>query len=203
LDKAVASQDTPHNLRISYVYELPVGKGKPLLSNMHPVLNAFIGNWKVSAIHTYVSGTPLVFSCSQNFFGAGQNARCSYAPGVADGSVPLINPAWSSDKSAAFNVPQINKAAIVLPPNMTFGDTPRRISYFRTPWTIQEDLAMLKDFRITEKVNLEMRASASNAFNRALLAAPNTTQNSSTFGFITTAQGNAPRNIQLGARLSF
>ena len=27
-DKAVASQDTPHNLRISYVYELPIGRGR-------------------------------------------------------------------------------------------------------------------------------------------------------------------------------
>ena len=25
LDKAVASQDTPHNLRVSYIYDLPVG----------------------------------------------------------------------------------------------------------------------------------------------------------------------------------
>src|SRR5207245_10439258 len=106
-------------------------------------------------------------------------------------------------RSKAFSVPEINKAAIVLPPNMTYGDTPRRISYLRGPWTIQEDLALLKDFRVTEKVNLEMRASAQNALNRALLAAPDTTQSSSTFGFITTAQANTPRTIQLGARISF
>jgi hypothetical protein len=199
----VASQDTPHNLRISYVYELPVGRGKAFLPNMHPVLNAVIGNWKVSGIHTYVSGTPLNVVCGQNFFGAGQNARCSFAPGVSDGSVPIINPAWSSDRSVAFNVPQINKAAFVLPPNMVYGDTPRRMSYLRTPWTVNEDLAILKDFRIKEKMNFELRASASNALNRVVLAAPILTQNSSTFGFITTAQSNSPRNVQLGARFSF
>lgn len=203
LDKAVSREDTPHNLRISYVYELPVGRGKAFLPNMPTAINAVVGNWKVSGIHTYVAGTPLQFPCSQNFFGAGQNARCSYAPGVADGTIPIINPDWSKDKSKAFSVPQINKAAIILPPNMAYGDTPRRIDYLRSPWTIQEDLALLKEFRVTEKVNLEMRASAQNALNRALLAAPNTTQNSSTFGFITTAQGNSPRNIQLGARISF
>ena len=68
---------------------------------------------------------------------------------------------------------------------------------------MQEDLALLKNFDITERVHLEVRASASNGSNRVVLAAPNTTQNSSTFGFITTAQSNAPRNIQLGARVSF
>lgn len=202
LDKAVASQDTPHNLRLSYVYELPIGKGKPLLGRMHPALNAVIGNWKLSAIHTYVSGTALMISCGQNFFGAGSSARCSFAPGAGD-TIPLINPASSSDRSVAFSVPQLNKAAFVLPPNMVYGDTPRRMSYLRTPWTVQEDIALLKNFDITERVHLELRASASNGLNRVVLAAANTTQNSSTFGFITTAQGNAPRNVQLGARVSF
>jgi hypothetical protein len=208
LDKAVASQDTPHNLRVTYVYELPFGRGKAFGANMHPVLNAALGNWRVSAIHTYVSGTPLVINCAQNFFGAGQNGRCSFAPGVAEGTVPLLNPAWSSDKDVAFSVPYLNTAAFILPPNMTYGNTPRRMSYLRTPWTINEDFALLKDFNLTEKVNFELRASASNVFNRATLPGPQTTQNNSAFGMITvqangTAQSNSPRNVQLGARISF
>lgn len=203
LDKAVASQDTPHNLRVSYVYELPIGRGKAFLRDMHPVLNAVIGNWRVSGIHTYVSGTPLVVNCNQNFFGAGNSARCSFAPGVAEGTVPLINPAWRSDKDIAFSVPYLNQAAFILPPNMTYGNTPRRMSYLRTPWTVNEDFAVIKDFNLTEKVNFEVRASASNVFNRATLAGPVTTQSNSMFGFITTAQGNSPRNVQMGARLSF
>ena len=203
LDKAVANQDTPHNLRVSYVYDLPFGKGRKWMTTAHPIAQGILGGWKVSAIHTYVSGTPLVVNCSQNFFGAGSNARCSFAPGVADGSVPLINPQWSSDKSVAFSVPYLNKAAFILPANMVYGDTPRRMSYLRTPWTINEDLAVLKDFKLSEKFNLELRASGSNAFNRALLAAPVTAQNNSAFGFINTPQGNGPRNVQLGARISF
>jgi hypothetical protein len=205
MDKAVASQDTPHNLRVSYVYELPIGKGKQLLGNMHPVLNAVIGNWKVSAIHTYVSGTPFVISCNQNFYGAGSAARCSFAPGVSTGSIPLINPTWSSDKSVAFAVPYLNPAAFVVPPNMVYGDTPRRMSYLRSPWTVQEDMSILKNFNVTEKVRLEVRGSAQNALNRALLAGPDTNMslNNVNRGKITTAQGNGPRNIQLGARISF
>ena len=62
---------------------------------------------------------------------------------------------------------------------------------------------MLKDFKLGERFNLEVRASGSNAFNRALLAAPVTAQNNSAFGFINTPQGNGPRNVQLGTRISF
>jgi len=207
LDKAVASQDTPHNLRASYVYDLPIGRGRRFLGTMPALLEAAIGNWKVSGIHTYVSGTPLWISCNQQLFGAGQNQRCSFAAGVSTGQIPLINPAWtwSHDNigtSALGRIPYLNPAAFVLPANMTYGDTPRQMSYLRTPWTVNEDIAILKIFNLTEKARMEIRASASNALNRVLFGGPNTTQNSADFGRIT-AQGNSPRNVQLGARFSF
>ncbi len=200
LDKAVASQDTPHNLRISYVYDLPFGKGKQFLAHANRAVDAVLGGWKVSAIHTYVAGTPLTIGCNQNFFGAGANARCSFAPGATTGQIPLLNPAWT--KENAFTVPYLNTAAFVLPPNMTYGDTGRRLSFLRTPWTIQEDVALIKNFAVSERVRFELRASASNVLNRVTFANPNTTQSSSQFGLFT-GQGNSPRNIQMGARLSF
>ena len=97
----------------------------------------------------------------------------------------------------------LNKSAIVLPANMAYGDTPRRMSYFRAPWSQSEQIALMKNFAVSEKVNLEMRASASNPLNRVTLAGFNTSQNSVSFGMITSPQGNSPRVIQLGARISF
>ena len=85
---------------------------------------------------------------------------------------------------------------------MTYGDTPRQMDYLRRPWTVNEDLAILKNFVIHEKGNLEVRASASNAPNRVVFGGPNTTQSSADFGRIT-GTGNSPRTVQLGARLSF
>src|SRR5215831_15862004 len=49
LDKAVAyNEDTPHNFRIGWTYDLPIGRGKAWLSNMPKVANAVFGNWKIS-----------------------------------------------------------------------------------------------------------------------------------------------------------
>ena len=79
---------------------------------------------------------------------------------------------------------------------------PLRLDYLRGPWTINEDVAILKTFG-GEKRHAEFRASASNALNRALLAAPDINITSPTFGKITQPQGNSPRNVQLGARVSF
>ncbi len=206
-DKAVASQDTPHNLRASFTYDLPFGRGKKYLSSLPRIVEGALGNWKVSGILTYVSGSPLAITCNQNLFGAGQNQRCNFAPGAGTGEIPLINPAWtwSHDNigtAALRRIPYLNPAAFAQPPNMSYGDTPRQMSYLRTPWSVNEDLALLKNFRITERLGLEFRASASNAFNRVVFGAPNTTFNSADFGRIV-GQGNGPRNVQLGARLAF
>ncbi|MCX6627974.1 MAG: carboxypeptidase regulatory-like domain-containing protein [Candidatus Solibacter sp.] len=208
LDKSVAyNEDTPHNIRIGYTYDLPVGKGKSLLNHMPTVLDGILGNWKVSGIHTYVSGTPLWISCGQNFFGAGSNARCNFAYGATTGAIPLINPdwTWSHDNigtTALGRIPYLNPKAFALPANMTYGDTPRQMSYLRRPWSVNEDLALLKNFSIREHANLEVRVSASNAPNRVLFGSPNTTQSSADFGRIT-GQGNSPRTVQFGARVSF
>ncbi|HET8549478.1 MAG TPA: TonB-dependent receptor [Bryobacteraceae bacterium] len=198
LEKAVGAEDTPHNLRLSYVYELPFGRGRKWLGGVHPIANAVLGNWRVSGIHTYVSGRPLRVTSGQNFFGAGQSARASFVPGQ-----PLINPAWSDDPAVAWSVPYLNRAAFRRPADMEYGDTPRRMDYLRGPGTVQEDFAILKNFHVTERNYFEIRAAARNALNRARLAGPNTNFDSVDFGRITSAQGNSPREIQFGLKFYF
>lgn len=43
--------------------DLPFGKGRPLLSNMHPLLNAILGGWSTGSMLQITSGT------RSNFFG--------------------------------------------------------------------------------------------------------------------------------------
>jgi len=193
-----------------------VGKGKKFLGGMHPAVNALLGNWKVSAIHTYVSGTALgPFSCGQNMYGAtgttpsvgatstsqAVGTRCSFAPG-AGVTIPLRNPSWSSDHAVAWSVPELNPAAFRVPNTFEYGNMPVKLDYLRGPWTVNEDLAILKSFG-GEKRRAEFRASASNAFNRVVLAPPDINLTSPTFGKITQPQGNSPRNIQLGLKFYF
>ena len=213
VEKSVSSQDTPHNLRMSYVYELPFGQGKKWLSSASKLTNLLVGNWRVSAIHTYVSGTPMTFRSSQLMYGAtgvepvtdggavaGTNStRASFAYPA----VPLLNPDWSPDPAKAWSVPYLNKAAFRRPNNMEYGDTPRYLSFLRGPWTVNEDFSLLKNFNIDEHRYLELRASGSNGLNRHWLPGPNTSIESSNFGMITQAQGNSPREIQFGLKFYF
>jgi hypothetical protein len=64
------------------------------------------------------------------------------------------------------------------------------------------DLSMIKDTAITERVKLQFRFEAFNAFNRPEFDPPNLSVTSSAFGKITT-QPNLPRGIQMALRLAW
>jgi hypothetical protein len=75
-EKSVDATDTPHSFVLSYVYELPVGKGRKLGSGMNGVVNAIAGGWQTSGALTLKEGFPLTIASSGNglnYFGAGQH----------------------------------------------------------------------------------------------------------------------------------
>src|SRR6185369_4241560 len=59
---------TPY-LTIAFVYDLPVGKRKAFGNRLPILVNAVVGNWRISAIQRYQSGAPLGIASSQNLFG--------------------------------------------------------------------------------------------------------------------------------------
>lgn len=196
-EKVVSGDNRPHIFTLGYVYELPIGKGKAFAASMNPILNGIIGNWTVSGVHRYQSGTSFgVGGCSQNMAGAGA-ARCAFVPGQT-----LTNPNWDpTNPSSSY----LNRAAFVQPANFTYGDLPATISQLRQPNQYGEDLAASKNFYFgkSEKNIIEFRASAFNVGNRHLLGGLVTGINNATFGTFTNPQSNLPRNLQFSLRVSF
>src|SRR5207237_1156809 len=64
--KSIASFDQTHQVKLAWVYELPFGRHKALLSN-GGVVAAVIGGWRISAIQTYASGLPTNLSSTVSF----------------------------------------------------------------------------------------------------------------------------------------
>ena len=62
-EKSLSYQDIPHTFVVSYVYELPVGKGKKFLDKGGAVDRA-LGGWQIGGVQRYQSGQPLTFSCA-------------------------------------------------------------------------------------------------------------------------------------------
>lgn len=196
-EKVVSGANRPHVYTMGYVYDLPFGKGKAFGGSLHPSVNGVLGNWSVSAVHRYQSGSPLgVGGCAQTLAGAGA-ARCNYVAGQ-----PLLNAGWDPTNPSS---PYLNRSAFVQPANFTYGNVPAVIPRLYQPNQLSEDVAASKNipFGRDEKNNIEIRASAFNVGNRHLLGGLNTNITNPTFGTFANPQSNLPRNLQFSVRVSF
>ena len=74
LDRSISVHDIPHSLAVTYLYELPLGKGRHFGGGMHPILDGIVGGWSVSGMFKMDSGFPLNFTAANNTnsFGGGQ-----------------------------------------------------------------------------------------------------------------------------------
>ncbi len=61
LEKRLTQYDVPQQLSIIGTYDLPFGKGRPLLSGINKYANAVIGGWTFSGVFMSHSGFPLNF----------------------------------------------------------------------------------------------------------------------------------------------
>jgi hypothetical protein len=93
-----------------------------------------------------------------------------------------------------------NPAAFTTPAAFTFGNVGRNTVYGPGRQTL--DLALQREFSVTEQVKFQVRAEAFNALNHANLGTPNRFVNTPQFGTITEA-ATPGREIQFGVRLSF
>lgn len=86
-EKSVSYQDIPHTFVLSYLYELPVGKGKKFL-NKGGVTDKILGGWQIGGVQRYQAGSPVLvnaFAPSTTF----NNGNIRYSRVAGE---PLINP---------------------------------------------------------------------------------------------------------------
>jgi hypothetical protein len=85
-EKALSYQDIPHTFVISYIYELPVGKGKKFL-NKGGAVDKALGGWQIGGVQRYQSGQPLAFGCATGIPNYDGCIRFNHVPGQ-----PLLSP---------------------------------------------------------------------------------------------------------------
>jgi hypothetical protein len=197
-ERSLSSFDIPHVLQFSYTYELPIGRGKLIGSNLHPVLNAIVGGWHTNGIWRFNSGRPidpmLWVSESLPTYGA-QRPNLIGRPKRAGGK--------DSDWIQQYFTSADGSAFFAQPAKYTLGTAPRTLGSVRNPGAANADLSMFKEFpmgKIREGMRLEYRLEAFNAFNHPQFCGPDTTFGSPTFGQIFYTC-NAPREVQMALKL--
>jgi len=183
-EKRVASDDRPLRFVLSGSYSFPFGKGRAI-SFHSAVLNKITGGWVLNSICTNQIGAPLSFGNNLLYYGGALNSNAH--PSNLD--LPIFD-------TTRFNTVSAQQLGSNI---ATFGS---RYGNVRQDGAANVDLSMLKDTPITERVKLQIRFEAFNAFNRPAFDGPNLSATSSAFGKITT-QPNLARSIQIGARLAW
>lgn len=167
LDWSVGNNDQEHVITMAGVYELPFGKGKPLLGNANRTVNNIVGGWSVSFVNEYESGAPVQFSactgainCTPLLYTAGYNR-----PNIQNNHFGVNWNNYYSDVAGG-GAPIINTSDFSLPGAWTIGNAGELYSSFRNPWYMEEDISLNKKLFFTERVSAELSMEYFNAFNR-------------------------------------
>src|SRR3989441_797509 len=178
--------------RFSGVWELPFGAGQHFLKGARGPLGQIINGWDLDWIFTQASGVPTgvpdaYFTCS------GQSIS---VPQPTFGQ-------WFNNNPACWQArPQWSRRVM-----------PDRVSWIRNPYVPNLDLALQKQFRLTEGSSLQFKGEAFNLTNTPIFPGPSTDiftpprqlANGSWIGLGTVpySQQNFPRNIQFSLKFIF
>jgi hypothetical protein len=182
-EKGPNTPDFRHRLTVSYVYELPYGKGKHFGSSANSAARAVLGDWQVSGVTTVRSGEAF-----DALLGSGDLTNTGSASPRPD---MIHNP-----KDFSFNVTEqrqtlgcsnpghqslncwFNQAAFVAPqlaPGQSsahlFGNVERAV--LRGPDLVNFDFSIYKTFQLGERFGLTFRTELFNIFNHPNFNLPN------------------------------
>ena len=188
----------------NFIWDLPFGEGKRFLSGQNAA-SRWLGGWQLNGIVTLQTGSP--YSVTAPNDGLTGPAHAVYANCVGD---PFAG-ATTDHNSYTTTGFLINPAAFATPAPGTFGTcAPRK---FHGPGIQLVDLSLFKQFKFTERWQLQFRAEFFNAFNHPNFANPNAFVTAGSFGMVSntiapilgTDSGGPgdPREIQLALKLYF
>ncbi len=194
-ERSLSEFDIPQLFGLSYVYELPVGHGKPLGSHLAPVVNTILGGWKTNGIWRFSTGQPLALSVS------GSTPLPTYGPQRPNLTGDLLRNTGSDWMQNYFS----NPGVVSVPAPYTLGSAPRTLSSVRSPGVSNANLSLFKAFeleRLRPGSQIEFRAEFFNAFNHPQFCGPNATVNSAMFGEVTSTCA-AAREVQMALKLQW
>jgi hypothetical protein len=190
----------------TFLYELPVGKGKTFLNSTNPVVARIVGGFVLSGVALFQSGPFMTVTLP----GSADPSGTGF-PGLA---ASLIGNGGRADAVVGTDPYQgqslnqwINPNAYSIPPNNIgrYGDS--LSGAVQGPSTKAVSISLLKRIAFTESTRLEIGAQVSNILNHPNYAPPsNLTLTVPGFGAIQSmqnAEGAGPRQIQLTGRFTF
>ena len=204
-EKAISPEDLPNLFVVSYLYELPFGKGR-MFFNKSSYASLLIGGWSIGGIQRYQEGQPLGFGCATGIPGFNNCIRFNQT------GQPIHTAARNGRHFNATTDTWYNPAAFADPNGAnlisagapySFGNKPQYQSNDRSFNYYNEDFSFIKRTAIKEGLSFQFRVEMFNAFNRVVFGNPDGNPfDGSNFGVVG-YQSNSPRQVQLTGRFEF
>jgi hypothetical protein len=192
-NRATAGYDRTQVFQMGYLYQLPIGQGKAFMNTSNKTANLILGGWKTGGIYYAMSGTPFNVTADGTRLAAPGNIQ------TADqiGEFTYLN---GKGTNTPYFAP-LGQFATPTPAGspIRFGTTGR--NRFRGPGRAGLDFNILKDFQITERLNVQFRGEAQNLTNTPQFGNPNANVDGANFGLVTSA--SAERQLRFGVRVAF
>jgi hypothetical protein len=150
-DRYTSTLDRPNALVWAASYELPFGKDKQLLQ--HGAMALVAGGWTLGGIFTHYSGIPFSITSSAT------SCNCPGNTQTANQVLPSVTTAGSG----LGGQPYFNPLAFTPVTTASFGNA--GFDTLRGPGSTNLDLNIFRSFRITERVQAQIRAEAFNISN--------------------------------------
>jgi len=180
-----------HRFVFSGVYELPFGKGKPLLSS--GLAGKIVGGWNLSAFYEIRSGAPFSVGSIVN------NCNCFSQGGQGADIAAGANWKRTGGDFDPGRDTWFNTSVFGFGQNYRFGTAGKGI--IESPNYSSLDASIARRVTVTERYAFELRGEFFNSLNRVSFNGPATAVGSPAFGRVTSA--GDPRRVQLGAKLYF
>jgi hypothetical protein len=194
--------DAPNRFSMTASYTIPG------LSQGHGFAGRVTSGWTASGVTILQSGRPFTVNTTAafqplrdangNITGLGPNSGDYNADGDNNDYPNVTSYSMLTGRKNYLNG-SIFKSNFTVPTLGTEGN--EKWGQFRNPGFAETDLNLSKDTRLTERWRLQLRFEFYNLFNRVNLGGINANLTSANFGK-STSQLN-PRNVQIGARISF
>jgi hypothetical protein len=184
--------DIPHVVGLSYVYNVPFGRGSTFGANWHPLINGVLGGWKTGGIWRFSTGQPLQLRLTG---GTSLPTYGAQRPNLTGELVRSESANWRDNYFA-------NPEVVVKPAPFALGNAPRTLDNIRAPGVNQANLTLFKTFglgMLREGASLEFRGEFFNALNHPQFCGPNSTFGDPRFGQVRSTCA-APREVQFGIK---
>ncbi|SPE20816.1 TonB-dependent receptor plug [Candidatus Sulfotelmatomonas gaucii] len=183
--------DVRQRVKVSGIWEIPFGR----LSKSQSLLKRdLLDGWQISAIYSGNTGFPANVTYSNSSY-----------PADRPDPVASVNLYVGGYKTFPGTHQYVSPSAFAAVPISSASGAQIRGGYLRrnavrSPGLENWDASLLKNFFITEKVQLQLRGDAFNTLNHTNLSGLQTNFAASTFGRLTTA---TPRTLQIQGRITF